>query len=257
MFRFIKVAPGILAAALAASLALPAVAIAQQVPSYADSTSSGNADETISGRVNTIDGTFDLSVNDDRGFVDHVHLHQGTIINPTGLTLAPEMAVTILGYNAGSVFEANEIDTPYSYDGPAPVPVYYGPGWWYPGYAYGYGPSFSLALVFGSGGWSYAHQPWGGRWYDNHPWNGGNRGGAFNAASGGTRSYGTETRRAAPAGGSNYQASTFNRSTQPYTQRSTVTSPSYGRTPQASFHGGPLATRTATRPETRGDNNRR
>lgn len=50
------------------------------------------------------------------------------------------MSVTIIGYNAGSVFQANEIDTPYSYPGPPVVPVYYGPGWWYPGFAYGWGP---------------------------------------------------------------------------------------------------------------------
>ena len=41
------------------------------------------------------------------------------------------MSVTITGYNAGSTFDANEIDTPYAYDGP----VYYGG---YPDYSYGF-----------------------------------------------------------------------------------------------------------------------
>ncbi len=39
-------------------------------------------------------------------------LHQGTIINPTGLTLEPGMNVTIDGYADGSNFDAMEIDTP-------------------------------------------------------------------------------------------------------------------------------------------------
>jgi hypothetical protein len=53
------------------------------------------------------------------------------VINPTGLSLATGMSVTISGYNAGSSFDANEIDTPYAYDGP----IYYGG---YPGYDYGF-----------------------------------------------------------------------------------------------------------------------
>ncbi len=241
MFRFIKLVPGVLAATLATAVfALPAIAKAQSAPSYADPGYGNNGEETIHGRVYTIDGTFDIRVSDDRGFVDHVHLHQGTIINPTGLTLAPGMDVTVLGYNAGSVLEANEIDTPYSYDGPAPVPVYYGPGWWYPGYDYGYGPSFSLGLVFGNGGWYYAHQPWNGHWYDDHPWNGGSRnGGSGNVAPGGVRSYGTEPRRVAPSGGTVFGASPANRVVQPVEPRRSVVSPTYSRAPQAGYHSGP------------------
>ena len=56
-----------------------------------------------------------MYVRDVRGYVDNVTLHQGTIINPTGLTLAPGMVVSILGYNAGPFFAANEVDTPYTY----------------------------------------------------------------------------------------------------------------------------------------------
>ncbi|MFN2459649.1 MAG: hypothetical protein ABR591_03000 [Candidatus Velthaea sp.] len=57
------------------------------------------------------------------------------------------MAVTIVGSNAGSAFTADEVDTSYAYDGPTPPAMYYGPGWWYPGFRYGFGPSFGLAFL--------------------------------------------------------------------------------------------------------------
>jgi hypothetical protein len=132
-----------------AGLVLPAAASAQGVPQYAQPGYQNGGEETIHGRIIAVDNTWNISVADDRGFVDNVELHQGTIINPTGLALAPDMTVTIVGYGNGPVFEANEIDTPYSYYGAAPVSVYYGAGWWYPGYPYGYGPSFSLFFSFG------------------------------------------------------------------------------------------------------------
>jgi hypothetical protein len=154
------------AAALAVTF-VPLPALAQDVPSYARPAVS-SADETIHGRIRSVDGAFNLSVDDDRGFTDSVQLHEGTIINPTGLTLSEGMSVTILGVNAGDTFDANEIDTPYTYSGPLPTPVFYGDGYWCPGFAYGYGPSFSLAIVFGGGRpWYYEHRPFHGR-----PWNG-------------------------------------------------------------------------------------
>ncbi len=153
-------APRLAAAALSiAGLVLPTIASAQDVPSYAQP----NREETIHGRIASVNGTFNISVRDDRGFVDNVELHQGTIINPTGLTLEAGMSVTVIGVGNGGEFDANEIDTPYSYSGPYPEPVYLGPGWWYPGYAYGYGPSFGLTLVFGGGGFYYRHAPFYGR----------------------------------------------------------------------------------------------
>ncbi|HTJ27955.1 MAG TPA: hypothetical protein VMA36_17500 [Candidatus Limnocylindria bacterium] len=118
----------------------------QTLPPYA----APHTDQTIHGRIVAIDGPFTIQVRDERGYVDSVQLHRGTIIDPTGLTLAVGMEVTILGYNAGTVFEANEIDTPYNYAGPPPPPLYYGPGWWYPGYVYGYGPAFGLTIVGGT-----------------------------------------------------------------------------------------------------------
>ena len=38
-----------------------------------------------------------------------VNLHQGTIIRPTGATLAPSMVVNVEGYWSGGVFYANRI----------------------------------------------------------------------------------------------------------------------------------------------------
>ena len=136
--------------------ALPIGAYAQNSPpSDAPSYSRppvASQDETIRGRVLSYDGTYDLQVNDDRGFVDRVQLHQGTIINPTGLRLAPGMAVTISGVNRGSIFAANQIDTPYTSYGYAYDP--YGPYAVYPYPAFGYpyyGPRFSVGIGFGGG----------------------------------------------------------------------------------------------------------
>ncbi|HEY1730042.1 MAG TPA: hypothetical protein VGG22_16860 [Candidatus Baltobacteraceae bacterium] len=128
--------------------ALAPIAAVAQAPSYTRPTSP-NSDDVINGHIASIDGKYTITVRDDRGFIDDVHLHQGTIINPIGLTLAQGMQVTIFGYNAGSWFEANEIDTPYHYVS-RPLRVYYGPGWWYPGFPYGYGPSFSLVVNGGA-----------------------------------------------------------------------------------------------------------
>ncbi|MGH7729350.1 MAG: hypothetical protein ACREM2_11265 [Vulcanimicrobiaceae bacterium] len=158
------------AAALATLLSavLPMAVPAQSAgaaPSYAQP-SYGTAEDVIRGRIVAFDGRYRMQVRDQRGFVDRVELHQGTIINPTGLTLQPGMAVTVRGVNRGSVLDANEIDTPYrtwyAYPGPYPYayPAYryrypgyaYGyPG--YLGYPYGYGPSFGIG--FGFGGYGY------------------------------------------------------------------------------------------------------
>ena len=75
-----------------------------------------------------------------------MQLHDGTIINPTGLTLAPGMIVGIDGFNSGRVFDANEIDTPYNVD--AGVPIYAGHPWTY----YGSGISLDSSSVRATGG---------------------------------------------------------------------------------------------------------
>jgi invasion protein IalB len=91
---------------------------AQATPTYARP--AANGEETIHGRISSFDGKYHLNVRDDRGFVDSVDLHQGTIINPTGLELQPGMTVTIAGFNRGRTFAANEIDTPYQAYGVVP-----------------------------------------------------------------------------------------------------------------------------------------
>ncbi len=149
------------------TVALP-VAAQAQVPSYGQ----GGGDESVHGRVASFDGAYGLRVRDERGYIDNVELHPGTIINPTGITLAPGMVVNILGYNSGSYLAANEIDTPYTYYGG--VPYYAGHPWNY------YGPSISLGFFFGNGGW------WrGGPGFRTTYWNGGARiypNGAFHSA---------------------------------------------------------------------------
>lgn len=123
-----------LAAALVlAAAALPLGAFAQQAPaappagpaapSYARP-SYGSDEEIVRGRISAFDGGYNLEVRDDRGFIDRVALHQGTIINPTGIRLQPGMSVTIYGVNRGSVLAANEIDTPYQAYGFVPVYPY-------------------------------------------------------------------------------------------------------------------------------------
>ena len=148
-------ATGLLATAAFAAFALPAAAqpatSQAPLPSYA----TGSTDETIHGTIASVNGAYSISVRDDRGFIDNVTLHQGTIINPTGLTLAPGQKVTILGHATGAAFSANQIDTPYhtyavGYDYAYP---YYG------GFGYGYGfrpyPFYGIGFGFGRGRFGY------------------------------------------------------------------------------------------------------
>jgi hypothetical protein len=118
--------------------AIAPLAAGAQVPTYAR-----DGGETIHGTIASIDGKYEISVHDDRGYVDRVSLHDGTIINPTGLNLEPGQAVTIEGRAAGATFVANEIDTPYAIY-PYPYAVYP-----YPAYRYGVryrGPGFSIGF---------------------------------------------------------------------------------------------------------------
>jgi len=132
--------------ALALPLSLTALpALAQEAPSYALQAAAPAADAQIRGRISSFDGGYALQVTDDNGYVDNIQLHDGTIINPTGLTLEPGMVVNILGYNAGSFFAANEIDTPYTFY--AGTPYYAGHPWNF------YGPSISIGFFFGNTGW--------------------------------------------------------------------------------------------------------
>jgi hypothetical protein len=163
------------AAAILALAVAPLAAAAQDAPpSYAqpDQPSYATQDEQIRGRIIAFDGQYSLTVRDDRGFVDNVQLHQGTIINPTGLTLAPGMVVAISGYNGGSFLAANEIDTPYTFY--AGNWYYAGHPWWY------YGPTFTLGFFFGGGnvwwhgggGWGGGPRPLGHAYYSGGVWQG-------------------------------------------------------------------------------------
>lgn len=149
--------------AVALSSALfAAPALAQ--PSYAQPPSYAVKMDTIHGRIVSFDGRFALTVRDDRGYVDNVTLHEGTVINPRGLRLAPGMSVTVVGRLGGASLLAYEIDTRYhedsGYYGPAsyaPPYGYYAPGYpaypvYYP-YECCYGPydSVGIGFHFGSG----------------------------------------------------------------------------------------------------------
>ena len=142
--------------ALVAVAPLGAVAqtSAPDTPTYAAPRPSySSTDEVVHGRVSSLDGTDGLQVNDERGFIDNVRLRQGTVINPTGIRLAPGMQVTIHGVNRGSVFAADVVDTPYQSYGAVPVypyePYAY-PVYPYPVYAYSY-PALSFGFHFGGG----------------------------------------------------------------------------------------------------------
>lgn len=100
-----------------AAAGLPGQAVAQTSPSAP----SPSPTQTIHGHILAVDGPFNIRIRDDQGYEDYVELHQGTIITPTGITLTVAMEVKVLGYTNGTVFEANEIDTPYTYAGPPPI----------------------------------------------------------------------------------------------------------------------------------------
>ncbi|MGH7716781.1 MAG: hypothetical protein ACREML_12385, partial [Vulcanimicrobiaceae bacterium] len=116
----------------------------QPLPSYAKP-GYATTEQTIKGRVTVINGTY-MEIADTNGYIDRVELHQGTIINPTGIRLEPGMTVTIMGHAAGTRFLANEIDTPYHYSAYAPYPYY--------PYPY-YGPPLYLGFGFG-----FHHHGW-------------------------------------------------------------------------------------------------
>jgi hypothetical protein len=109
--------------AVAAIAVLPATVEAQPAPSYAQpapSYAQPYRQDLIRGTVYSINGKYNITVRDNRGFLDNVSLHNGTIINPRGWRLEPGNPVTISGKPSGRTFIADEIDTPYF-----PYPRYY------------------------------------------------------------------------------------------------------------------------------------
>lgn len=110
------------------------------IPSYAR-TPPPSDEETIQGSILSLHGKYGIQLRDDRGFNDDVQMHQGTIINPTGMSLAPGMRVSIIGHSTGSTFAANEIDAAFPPPGRrvrTPVYPYYP---YYPS-RYRYPPAF-------------------------------------------------------------------------------------------------------------------
>jgi hypothetical protein len=193
------------AVAAFSTLTLQAKASADPRPSYA-----ANSGETIHGRISSLSGKYDVYVRDDRGYVDHVVLHDGTVINPTGLELAAGETVTIAGRTDGGVLRADEIDTPYSYDeesngydGPQDDYQYgagYPYGYGYP-YAYGY-PGYG-GIYFGGGDYGrgyYGHGSYGGGSYNRGSYSrGASSAGSYGRSGNGGGSYG---RGGASSGGS-------------------------------------------------------
>ena len=161
-------APVLLSASV---IALPIGALAQ-----------GSYGETIHGTIVSVDGSGNLELRDDRGFVDNVRLDPNVEVTPAGVQLARGMRVTISGANAGSVFAAERVaaldatppapqsgapsygypyPAPPPYPAPAPYPVYAYPypvyAYPYPVYAYPYpGPRVSIGFGFGYRG-HYRH----------------------------------------------------------------------------------------------------
>jgi hypothetical protein len=62
--------------------------------------------------INSVDGKFGLTVRDNRGSLDRVTLHRGTIINPTGLQLEPGTTVSIIGHANSGTYDADTINAP-------------------------------------------------------------------------------------------------------------------------------------------------
>jgi hypothetical protein len=100
-----------------ASSALMLAALVLPVAAGADTSNSAarSCEQTIHGMIDSINGTYGLTVRDDRVGVERVTMHRGTIINPTGLQLKPGMPVTIAGHPAGGTFDAVEIDAAVEY----------------------------------------------------------------------------------------------------------------------------------------------
>jgi hypothetical protein len=124
MFTLSKVAGAATTLALAAAVATVPMA------GLAASNYAASPGPSIQGMIVSIPGKYSIEVQTPSGKVDDVSLHQGTIINPTGITLEPGFHVRIYGYPNNGTFLANEIDTPYHYFQQSYVAApYWGPGW--------------------------------------------------------------------------------------------------------------------------------
>ncbi len=128
-------------AAFALCGAIPIAAYAQAPPpSYARPRA---ATETVHGRIASIQGAYQITVQDDRGYFDVISLRQGTVISPRGLRLEVGMIVTVTGVNGGSTLNADVVDALVADGGSLPADEYYDggygnyPDYWIPLYAGG------------------------------------------------------------------------------------------------------------------------
>jgi invasion protein IalB len=95
-------------AAIAAALALPSGAFA----ATSQSAQQQHDNMTIQGVVSSIDGKWNLTVQQDSGFIQNVALERGTVIAPTGMRLATGMQITVVGYEDGPYIDAVRIAGP-------------------------------------------------------------------------------------------------------------------------------------------------
>jgi hypothetical protein len=91
---------------LAVAFSLAPLAATAQLPSYARPFPA----PTIAGTIADFDGKYRLTLSDDRGYLDDVTLHKGTVIVPSGKRLTIGMRVRIHGRAAGKTFDADEAD---------------------------------------------------------------------------------------------------------------------------------------------------
>jgi hypothetical protein len=153
-------------------------------PSYAQPPPTYAQQSGIRGTITGFDGQWIVYMHDDKGYIDHITLHQGTMINPTGIRLIEGMRATVYGYADGPTYQANRIDVAYSpyspYYGYGGYPYYgyypYGYGYGYPYYGWGWpywgGWGIGIGVNWGWGwGWGWRGCCWG-AW---HPWGGGLR----------------------------------------------------------------------------------
>ena len=130
---------------IALSAAVTTALAAAAGPSFA--AASGPTHTQVKGTIASISSKFDFEVQQKNGGYVPVHMHQGTIINPTGLTLQSGMQVTVLGISRGNAIAANEVNTPYHY-----TQQQYAPAPLYPYGAYnGFGPGIYGAPIYGYG----------------------------------------------------------------------------------------------------------
>jgi invasion protein IalB len=135
-------ARALLAAFGLAALAAPLAASAQGAPSYAKpdgpppTYARPDNGQNIRGTIIGFQGKYGVTMRDERGYVDNIMLHQGTVILPTGLALQPGMQVEIYGVPDGRVFAAGEVDLRQPYGGFIPVPI---------------GPAYDVGIGIGFG----------------------------------------------------------------------------------------------------------